>query len=47
MISGIILNQLKPKLAAKLVANEKRCLKAVQRSALTGQATVFDLKIFF
>ena len=37
-----------PKFASKIrrKANEKRCLKAMQRPSLTGWALIFDSKIF-
>ena len=46
-MSGVILNRLQPKFAAKSVANELLCLKAMQWPALTGRASIFDLKIFW
>ena len=45
-MSGAILNRLQPKFAAKSVANKMPCLKAIKLPALTGQASIFDLKIF-
>ena len=44
--SGTILNWSQPKFAAKTVANEMRCLKAMLRPALIGRAPIFNLKIF-
>ena len=46
-MSGMILNRWQAKLAAKSVANEMRCLKAMYWPALTGQASTVDLKIFW
>ena len=46
-MSGVILNRLQPKFAAKLVANEMQCLKAMWWPALTGWASIFNLKIFW
>ena len=48
MMSGVILNhlQLEPKFAAKSVANEMLCVKAIQWPALTGRAWfVLNLKL--
>ena len=46
MSSGMILNQLPPKFAAKSVANEMWYLQAMQRPALPVQASILDLKFF-
>ena len=48
MMSGMIPNRLQAKFAAKSVANEMWCLKAMHwlSPALTGQASIFYLKIF-
>ena len=46
-ISHMILKWLQTNFAAKLVANEVQCLKAMQRPALTGQASIFNLKNFW
>ena len=44
MMSGIILNRSQPKFAAKTVANQMRCLKAMRRPALT---IGFSIQRFF
>ena len=46
-LSGMILNGLQPKFAAKTVANEKQCLKNMSwfKPALTGQALTFHSNI--
>ena len=46
MMSGMILKRLQPKFAVKSVPNEMLCLKAMWWPALTGQAFIFNLKIF-
>ena len=45
-MSGMILNRSQSKFAVKSVANEMWCLKAIWWPALTGRASIFDLKIF-
>ena len=46
-ISGMILNQLQKMFAARSVANEKLCMKAMERPALTVLASFgLNSKIF-
>ena len=45
-MSGVLLNRSQPKFAVKSVANEMLCLKAMYCPALTGRASILDLKIF-
>ena len=45
-MSGMILNRLHPKFAAKSVANEMQYLKAMLWPALTGQTSIFDFQFF-
>ena len=40
--SGMILNRLQPNFAAKSVANEMWCLKAMYWPELTEQASIFE-----
>ena len=43
-MSGMILNRLQPKFAVQSVANEMQRLKAIEWPALTGRASILDLK---
>ena len=45
-MSGVILNWLQPNLAAKSVANEMWCLKAMKWPASTGWPWIFDFNFF-